>query len=440
MTLTLEHIRKALPAAKFGSALPSSFSQVEQDSRNIKDNYLFVAIKSDPKQDFECKRNGHEFLNAAFKSGATGALVSDQTALKKLTENLQEKCIVVPNTLEALQALAAYHLSSLPAVKVGITGSYGKTTVKECAKAMLIEHFGERKIFASEGNKNNMLGLPLEAFKVKKEHEIAIFEMGMNHPGEIKKLCEVVSPAVGLITTIGEAHRGNFKSVKDIAYAKAELFDSLPPSGLTIVNENDPLCVEMSKRSKAKLVKYSVAKDAELPTQLLGRRNQENAYAALILAITLGASQENAVAGLQKVKPAKGRLETMAWHNGSTLINDSYNANPSSMQFALEVLSKTKAKRKISVLGTMGELGSAAKEAHKEIGALCASFKLDKTFFCGEYADNYKNGALAGGATENSIAIAENALSLKDCVKNFVKKGDVILLKGSRAAKMERVI
>lgn len=417
------------------------------DTRTLKTGDIFVAIVGE-------NRDGHDFVSEAFKQGASAAIVQNNYS------GNEKNLIRVPDTLKALQDLAHEHLIRMPAKRVALTGSSGKTTTRELITAVLKACLGEEAVFSSSGNLNNHLGVPLMALQVRPEHQVAIFEMGMNHFGEIARLAEIVRPQVGLITMIGSAHAGNLGGPEGVAKAKAEIFEALGPEDIGIVNADDPRCVrEAGSKLKGRKISFGGASWADVrildyaaPTfsyqnqtaspkfPLLGAHNVQNAAGALAVAVALGLDFEKAASGLSTVSSHKGRLMQKNLKNGAILIDDTYNANPESMEAGLNVLVSFPGKRYVAVLGDMGELGDLAPNKHHAIGAACAQKGVNLLFACGAHAKHYGEGAFEAGLPPKSFIWAPDSASLGTLAAAQIEPNDVIWVKGSRFMKMEHAV
>lgn len=432
---------------------------VSIDSRTIQPGDLFFAIKGE-------NHDGHEFLEAAFANGASSAIVEKNYPLPPSLAN--QKIRFVDDTTVALQEYAKAHLAVMPAYRVALTGSSGKTTTKEFIRCALSACLGDDAVIANSGNYNNFIGVPLSALKVKKHHKAAIFEMGMNQFGEIATLTRFVEPQSALITNIGSAHSGNLGGMDGVAKAKGELFENLSKDAIAIVNVDDPRCVrEAADKVHSRRINYGKAQWADLrlkEVEAIGTRgvritctfqnrvvsvripmpglhNAMNATAALAVAVSLGLDFAAAASGLENMKAIKGRLVYHPLKNGATLIDDTYNANPESMEAGLNVLaSHTEAKRRVAVLGQMAELGDNALPFHRSIGALMLKKNIDVLFACCPNAIGYAEGAIAEGFDKSRIVWAENSEELARKVAPAIHSGDVILVKGSRSTQMEKVV
>jgi UDP-N-acetylmuramoyl-tripeptide--D-alanyl-D-alanine ligase len=432
---------------------------VSIDTRTLTQGDLFFAIKGEVY-------DGHDYLETAFANGAAAAVVRSDFVVPG---SLVKKDIrFVDDTILALQEYAKAHLSKMPAYRIALTGSSGKTTTKEFIRCALSACLGEDAVIANAGNYNNFIGAPLSALKVQKQHKAAIFEIGMNQFGELTTLTRFIEPQTGLITNIGSAHSGNLGGLDGVAKAKGELFENLAQDAVAIVNIDDPRCArEADAKVRCRRIHYGKAQGADLrlgevesigsdalrmtvtyqgievqiQIPMPGLHNAMNVTAALAVAVSMGLDFKTAARGIEKSKPIKGRLVTHHLNSQALLIDDTYNANPESMEAGLNVLaSHSEAKRRIAVLGQMAELGEGALPFHRSIGALLTQKKVDLLFSCGENAVAYAQGAIAEGFDESHIVWAANSEELARKVAPIVQAGDVILVKGSRSTKMEKVV
>ena len=368
------------------------FKGVETDSRKSKDGALFVALAGD-------RFDGHDFVVDVLRKNSGAALVH-----KRLPqyEAFGAKVIEVQDTLKALQQLARAHLQTIDATRIGVTGSNGKTTTKELIRGALSGATGPGFIHANAGNFNNHIGLPLSALKADVHHRFVILEMGMNHLGEIAELAGIGQPQIGVITNIGSAHAGNLGGISGVAQAKGELFEYLAGTdGVLVVNADDPRCIKQAKRwPKARTVQFGKSKLADVqiasvavaggglqvvfkngehsfPVQLplVGLHNAWNAAAAMAVALAGDVPLAQAAKGMESVLPSAGRLQHRALDSGVIVLDDTYNANPESMEMGLQTLMATQAQRRIVVLGEMLELGDMAVSSHRSIGAAVAQKK-----------------------------------------------------------------
>lgn len=459
--LDAELVEGALAArsVELHGRLPSVFLGVTTDSRAVEPGALFVALKGE-------SFDGHAYVkNALVDGGATAALVEQRSRAQVVD---QWPLLLVDDTLRALQDLAAAYLQTLSARRVALTGSNGKTTTKELIAACLRAALGAPFVHATEGNLNNHIGVPLTALQAEPEHRALVFEMGMNHLEEIALLCRVARPQVGLITNIGTAHAGNVGGVEGVARAKAELFEALPADGWAVVNADDPRCVrEAQARAKCRHLAFGKApwadvrllsardraeggQELELSHQservevtipLDGRHNAVNATGAVAVGVALGLPFRTCALGLAGVRGAHGRLERFARPDGAWVLDDTYNANPDSMEAALATLAELAGpRRRVVMLGEMRELGEYAEAAHRHIGAAATQAGAALLLCCGEQGRLYGEGATKAGLALDRVLWAKDSAALAAVAAAQVRPGDVILVKGSRGARMELVV
>lgn len=429
---------------------------ISTDSRTAKQGELFFALKG-PNFD------GHRFVDEALKKGAAGAVVSKAGNQKPADRNL----IQVEDTLTALGDIARYWRRLHPVPLIAVSGSCGKTTTKEMIASILNT---SRTIIKTEGNLNNLIGLPLTLFGLNNIHKAAVVELGISEKGEMKRLADICRPDVAVLTNIGEAHTATLGSIEDVAAAKGELFNSMGNNATAVINMDDPWLSKMAAHIRAKKITFSIQSKADvmlidgnqwsrvkghpsqaeatfmvmgekIPVRLkyTGAHNLSNAAAAIAATIPLGATKEEIRNGLHSVEPLHGRLEVIAVKNGITVIDDTYNANPSSMEASLKTLSATNG-RKIAVLGDMLELGDIAQAAHKKIGRLAKEADVDFLFIIGNFRKDVLIGAMDAGMAAERLYEAENKAVLMETLNGIIKQGDTILVKGSRGMKMEEVV
>lgn len=463
-------------------------SGVSIDSRTIRSGELFIAIKGE-------RFDGHQFIYDALGGGANGVLVSVSAhRIPKTVEEeglLREKILIgVTDTLAALQELSRFHRRRWTLPVVGISGSNGKTTTKEMVAAILGERFVTLK---NEGNINNRIGVPLTLLRMRSSHQAAVLEMGISRPGELRRLCEIALPQVGLITNIGPAHLETFGTIEAVAAAKAELLEALSPTeGLGILNRDDPFYSMLRSRTSGRVVTFGSNPESDVRVEdateaggpgairlhcrpgifglartrersgrgdpaikkpnrfdrrevrihlpVIGRHNAMNAAAAAAAALTLGCELEEVSRGLERFQPVAMRLELITWE-GRTILNDAYNANPASMQAALETLSRfTAGGRRIAVLGDMLELGADAVEAHRRIGAAAVSYGTGFLISMGRYAAEVAEGARAAGMGGDRVAVCREPVEAAETLRRVAEPGDIVLIKGSRGMRMERIL
>lgn len=431
------------------------------DSRTIRPNEVFVALQG-PRFD------GHDFIDPVFQRGAAGAVVS-RTAFQ-----LRQKewapfyrhhfLILVDDPLAALQAMAIWHRSRFGLPLVGVTGSNGKTTTKEMTASILSRR---GPVLKNEGNFNNHIGLPLSLLRLREEHQAAVVEMGISQKGEMRRLCEMARPTVGLITNIGPAHLEFLGDLAGVAKEKGELFEAIGRSGIGVINRDDPYLRPWETRlagrwtfgidsdadvtagaieQRAAETRFTLhlnrtGEAAEILLPILGRHQVYNALAAAAVALALGLGLNEIREGLEQFRPVALRTEILKIR-GVTILLDAYNANPASMKAALQMLASYRpegnAGRKIALLGDMLELGGSAEAAHREIGAWAAQAGVDLLIAVGARAGNMAEGARQAGMT--SAFVHPDLESAQRFLQEIMKEGDCLLIKGSRGMKMERVL
>lgn len=409
---------------------------ISTDTRNIAPGSMFFALRGD-------RFNANEFAAEALTKGASYAVV-DQAEFAK-----GKSYILVPDTLYALQKLARCHRDRLEIPILGLTGSNGKTTTKELIHAILSRRF---KVHATRGNLNNHIGVPLTVLSIKPHHEIAVVEMGANHVGEIAMLCGIADPTHGLITNIGRAHIGLFGGIEQIARAKGELYDHLAArNGVVFVNSQNALLTGMAKKFKS-TVAYPASGDyytaqllgadpyvrliadngQEVTTQLIGAYNFENLAAALCVGKFFGVDPEEANAAVAAYRPENMRSQVVQ-KGSNTIILDAYNANPSSMQAAIENLLAMPGSRKVLILGDMFELGDESEREHRLLASTIKQHGFSEVYLCGTL--------MAVAADELPHA---HYFSNKDDLIRALKSAEindaVILVKASRGIGLEEVV
>ena len=434
------------------------FHGVSINSRTIKEGELFVCIKG---KNFD----GHDFFGDAFRKGAAGIILSDTKNLSTGMLGKGESPFVIQsqNTLRALQDLASYQRSLFPFRVIAVTGTNGKSTTKEMIASIIETKY---KTLKTQGNLNNHIGLPLTLLKREPEHEVGVLEMGMSAAGEIKRLAEIAKPDIGVITNISAGHLGQLKTIKDVQAAKGELFDSLHKEGTAIVNADDPLVLELAKSLRIKKITYGIKEPADIqasdiqnkgnhgftftakifdqaiPVKLpqIGYCNIYNALAAFATGHSLGITGQEMNLGLKNYQQIPQRNEQIHYE-GMTLINDTYNANPQSMREALKTLKEinTQGKR-FFIIGDMLELGPLSEPAHHELGQEIAGSNVDYLVTVGPLASLAAESAKVNVQQQLQIEKFNTHDEAANYLLRKVKKGDCLLVKGSRGSKMENVV
>jgi UDP-N-acetylmuramoyl-tripeptide--D-alanyl-D-alanine ligase len=428
----------------------SGFYSVSIDSRNVKQGALFFALEGT-----SC--DGHSFVNAAFNAGAQAAVVSFSKLTKFDLVNTAQKAgkdlIVVENTLTGLQDSARVYLEKFPnLLKIGITGSNGKTTTKEITAAIISN---EKNTVMNKGNLNSETGLPLSVFEVRSCHEAGIFELGMNKKDEISQIAKVLKPNIAAVTNIGTAHIEFFGSKLEILKEKKCIFKYLKENDIALVPKDDEYASSLGEGVNAKVIYYGQDSFDELEHThsmgldgteitwagekihfaLPGRHSLEDAMTAIAIAKEVPVSSSAIKKGLESVKPLFGRLEILKGR--TTVIRDCYNANPQSMSKSIEFADSIEwAQRKVYVIGEMLELGEDSERAHTQLGNLLSQSKADKIFLFGTAIAPAASCLEAKGKT---FFFTDDIEKLSAALDSYARTGDLVLLKGSRGCALERL-
>ena len=428
-------------------------SSISLDSRNLKKNALFIAIKGE-------RYNGHNFLKEALKKGAKGVVVSQKfkttNSLRAIAKQSHKILIQVADTRKALGDIAQGYREKFKIPLIAITGSDGKTTTKELAVSILSSRF---HLVKNSGNFNNEIGLPLTLFKLTKRTNLAIVELGMNRRGEIKRLSEIAEPTIGVITNIGESHQGFFKNRYGIAQSKAELLAGLGKSPV-ILNRDTSYFSFLKRRAKGRVITFGIKKKSDFQAKdivlsssgiefrvhnfkvkvpLLGYFNVYNVLVAVALAKEFKIPNQEIKRKLRSFRPLLHHFQ-LSRSKKFRIIDDTYNSNPFAFRKAIEQLKVMKTKgRKVVIAGEMKELGKFSKEAHYLIGEFIARSGIDFLVTVGKLAKEIGKGALQNGfRKENFLHCQSNEEVVKS--KRVFLEDDLILIKGSRAAHLEEVV
>jgi UDP-N-acetylmuramoyl-tripeptide--D-alanyl-D-alanine ligase len=435
------------------------------DSRQVRAGDLFVALKGE-------HFDGHQFVAAALRSGAVGAVVEDRfrpTSRETQTSGrpgpAPSLLLGVPDPLRAFQQMAAHHRRRFAIPLVAVTGSNGKTTTKDMVARVLAQRW---RVLESEGNLNNRIGVPQTLLRLTSRHEAAVVEMGVDQKGQTTRLCEIAAPTIGLITNIGPDHLEFFGSLEASAQAKGELLDLLPPDGAAVLNADDPFFEYLASRARCRVVSFGLSPRAQVrATDILkdssrgtafrlrlpgrareerafvrvhGLHNVSNALAAAAVGHVLGVSAAGIVRGLARFRPAAMRSQVFTWKR-VTVINDCYNANPASMKAAIDLLATLgKGRRTVAVLGDMLELGPQAAALHQDVGAYLVGRGVSQLIVCGLLGRELAAGARASGMAADRVHETPDAVAAGAQLQATVQAGDVVLVKASRGMKLERVI
>jgi UDP-N-acetylmuramoyl-tripeptide--D-alanyl-D-alanine ligase len=416
------------------------FTGVSTDTRTISDGNIFFAIKG---ENFD----GADYVMGALEKGAACAVTE-----RKIND---PRVIVVKDTVKALGELAKHHREKYNIPVIAITGSVGKTTVKNMLISVLL---GKFNVHSTEGNMNNHIGLPVMLMNLNENHGISVLEMGMSGFGEIDYLSYIAKPDYAIITNIGMSHIGMLGSRENILKAKSEIMNYMKPGGTVLVNGDDDLLKSIKVPDGVKLLKYGISSEndyiaegieigangsfvfnsdgTEFTLPVPGAHNVVNAMAAVAMGRLHGLDEKTIKEGLMSFKQSKMRMHRFE-KDGISYINDAYNANPQSMRAALDIL-KASNGRKIAALGDMLEMGDFSKEEHVKLGSYAAGC-ADILIFCGNEAGNMEKGAIQSGfgGTVHTFKNSDDAAGL---LESTVSPGDNVLVKGSRGMKMENML
>lgn len=430
------------------------FSGFSIDTRKITADQVYIAIRGE-------QYDGHSFVQEAASLGVRGFIIEkrQQPELENFIVEQDLYCVTVDDTRYALGQIARFHRRSLDAKVLAITGSAGKTSTRKMVSAVLSATY---KLWSTEGNFNNEIGLPLTILGLTAAHDWAVVEMGANHPGEIKRLCEIAEPKIAIITNIGPAHLEGFHTLEGVRDAKAEILSNLPQKeGGAILNGDDPMLQSLALWHVNQVVRYGFNYDNDVvgseffplqsgsnfkvktPTdsfevtlKMPGRFMAQNALAAISAGMLLDVPSEKMVQALAEFNGADKRLQISESKKGVMVIDDSYNSNPLSMTAAMAVLAGIGAARKILVMGSMGELGDASARLHTEIGELASDYAFDRMYLCGDFTEYVMRGAVKNGMSQSRIVWGSKEYVLERLLEN-VTSGDCVLIKGSRSMHME---
>lgn len=457
--VTAEEITRAVQGECIAGSLQTQFAGLSTDSRDISKNCLFWALKGETF-------DGHDFASRAVAGGAVGLVVQHGRGQGPYQgrEPVVPVVIGVPDTLKALGDLAAWWRRQYPVKVVAITGSAGKTTTKEMAAEILARGCPTLK---NQGNFNNLVGLPLTLFSLEEAHRRVVVEMGMNRPGEIGRLTEIADPDVGLITNIGMAHIEGVGDIRGVARAKLELLEKASHQSLILLNGDDGLLMETARGLRKGVITYGLGGKNDIRAENLqprgpegftfdlrhnggaipirlrvpGLQNVFNALAASSIALCLNETEANIVRALDGFQGVKGRFTVWTLPGGTTLVDDTYNANPASLKVALESLADIRSEggRIIVGLGEMLELGEETFAAHREAGEMVAALGVSHFFAMGEHAPEMIEGALEKGLPKERAIQVHTHRDMVRGIAALMKGRDLVFLKGSRRVGLDKV-
>ncbi|MGU9538764.1 UDP-N-acetylmuramoyl-tripeptide--D-alanyl-D-alanine ligase [Clostridium tepidum] len=450
--IKLEEIIKAVNGELVITGEKDEYNSVSTDTRKIKKGDIFIALKGE-------NFNGNNFVETAIEKGAALCIVSE-LKFDKEKVNKSSYIVKVKNTNKAILDLAKYYKSKLDIKVVAITGSTGKTSTKDLVAAVLSEKY---KVFKTEGNFNNEIGLPLMIFKLDKSYDIAVLEMGMNHLNEIHNMAEAAKPDIAIITNIGISHIENLGSRENILKAKLEVTDFFGNDNVLIINgDNDILSNFESDKYKVykigtedkfdfngqnlileeESIKFDILEQGKIAykgfkVNVPGKHNVLNSLIAVASGKILDMDYKDIQNGIKKLEATSMRLDIIK-ENGFTIINDCYNASPDSMKAAIDVMKNINGKRTIAILGTMMELGNESYKAHREVSEYAKEKQVDLLFSIGEFNEAYREGFEE--TNKDNYRSFFNNKEAAIYIKNIIRDGDVILVKASRAMKLEEIV
>lgn len=430
-----------------------AFTGCAIDSRTLEGGELFVPLPGS-------RTDGHDFIAAALEGRGGGALVQAGRAAAGAWPRVGKPVIEVRDPLAALQALGRHCRDRASIPVVAVTGSNGKTTTKEMIASILAT---ARRVHKNVGNLNNHIGVPLTLTRLRPDHEALVIELGMSALGEIAYLATLCRPTVGVLTNASAAHLAQLGSVDEVARAKSELAEAIPADGLLVLNADDPRLWRLNRGRPVPIKSYALENpEADLrPTalavsgtggtratlgdgtaftlSLLGRHNARNALAAILVGDHFGVPRVRAAAALAALRPARHRLELIESKTGVSIVDDAYNANPASMREALELLGtmETRGARR-AVLADMLELGPAADALHEEVGRLVPRDAW--LYVAGNHAAALERGAREAGLPSARVRRFQDVPAMGAAVSADAKRGDLVLVKGSRGMRLERIV
>jgi UDP-N-acetylmuramoyl-tripeptide--D-alanyl-D-alanine ligase len=422
------------------------------DSRAVRPQALFFAIKGE-------RTDGHLYLKDVFDKGAAAAIVEKGHPYLKELSDYDGQLIEVPDVIDAMQKVATWYRGKFDIPVVAVTGSSGKTTTKDMVRDVLLQSFA---VQANPGSFNNEIGLPLTVLGLTPEHQVLVLEMGMRGLGQIKALCEIAKPGIGIITNIGVTHLELLKTEENIFAAKTELLEAIPEDGLCILNAQDRWTLRAKEKCRAKALTYGFSKEDTIHAEnlvqmgtdtvfqvyymdqhmrcqlpLLGEHNVLDALSAMLVGLSIGMDLDSCVRGIENLVLSDKRLKYEKGIKGSIIINDCYNANPDSMKASLGILEKHEGRR-VAVLGDMLELGTIEHEAHRMMGELAADQGVALLVGIGPLAKDIVAGA--NSRKEGMAVHFEDNPTAATYLIEHIEDGDTLLFKGSRAMKLEEII
>jgi len=451
MELSLAQIGKATEAQVSYTGAPGALRETRAtgwsiDSRSVGAGDLFFAIKGE-------RYDGHAFTSTAFARGAVAAVVSEPV----LEQQAARPLLRVPDTVEALQKVARWARQKWGRPVIAVTGSAGKTSTKDILAQLLSTRLRAAK---TSGNFNNHIGLPLTLLRIPEDSEVAVIEIGMNHAGEIRHLAGIAEPQIGVVTNVGYAHVEAFESIEGVAAAKRELIESLPATGVAVLNADDKRVLAFRHVHAGRTLTYGFSESAEIRaadlemsargasftvrgvrfrTVLIGRHGVSNILAALAVASLFDFDFAQLVSAVAALAPGKMRGERSHWR-GIAVIDDCYNSNPEAARNMLDALRDEPARRRIAVLGEMLELGHLAERLHRDLGAYAANAGVDVLVGVRGVSRSLVDEAIRAGLSDHAAFFFDDPERAGAFLRDFVRPGDAILFKGSRGTHIEKAL
>jgi UDP-N-acetylmuramoyl-tripeptide--D-alanyl-D-alanine ligase len=450
--ISFGQLAKVVSGELYGASSDSCHVRMDNisiDSRSLKPGALYIAILGE-------QYDGHDFVIDALDKGAVGAFVSTQWYSRHAEVARHGIVISVQDVIIAMQSLARWHRLQFELPIIAITGSNGKTSTKDMTASILDSRY---QVLKTPGNLNSQVGTPQVLYSLNTTHDMAVFELGMNHPGEMARLAKMTQPTVGVITNVGPAHLAYLKSLEGVGRAKGELLENLPPDGWAILNGDDPHVMAQRKRTDAKVITFGRSMGADVKIKSLtpslegstfeledglvcdlvmpGEHQVLNALVAIAVSRLFNIPDETIQSVLGNLQSSAMRLQSVKIGHVH-ILDDTYNANPSSTESALKTLAST-GKRKIAILGDMLELGDLSTTAHRAIGQ-SAGQSADIVLSVGEHAQEIAEGAIETGIDKANLFSCKDTHEATEIIISMIKEGDVILIKGSRGMKMETIV
>jgi UDP-N-acetylmuramoyl-tripeptide--D-alanyl-D-alanine ligase len=449
-SFTAEEVIAGASARQLAAGTSDFFGNISTDTRTIQKGDLFIPLTGE-------NFNGHRFIPTAVEKGAAGVILSEDSAMEGIPDSVA--VFRVNDTKQALEGLAHFHRMRFSVPVIAVTGSNGKTTTKDMIAAVLETRY---HIVKTEKNHNNEIGMCQTLLRMTEDTEAVVVEMGMRGFGQIEELCRIAEPTIGVVTNVGTSHIGILGSRENIARAKSELIEALPEQGTAILNADDDLVWDMRHKMKGHVMSYGVRRPSDVRAEnlsylqdkteytveiggktirvslpVLGIHNVYDSLAAISVGSLLSVEAEAMGEALSSYTPAAQRQHVVEIH-GVRIMDDSYNANPLSMEMAFRSMQQLKAERRILVLGDMGELGDYADKLHEDTGAMAADMHFDALITAGPLGKAIARGARAHGMKD--ITECDTVEEAAEALRQKAEPGDLVLIKASHFMHMEKIL